>query len=166
MIDKLMQFVPEDRRDEALCAGAMAALLTGGKVTSLALLGKGLWGMEKSWRARHPEFHGGWAERWQLATDLYEATHQDSTNRALHMAGIPLIAGGAAGLLLSPRFSPPWFVAAGAFTGGWALNLVGHAKYEKKAPAFREDPLSFVAGPVWDLKQAASMLRGRKAQPA
>jgi uncharacterized membrane protein YGL010W len=41
----------------------------------------------------------------------------------------------------------------GAFGVGWALNLVGHAAYEKRAPAFSEDGLSFLAGPVWDLQQ-------------
>ena len=30
-------------------------------------------------------------------------------------------------------------LSAGAYVGGWALNLVGHSKYEKNEPAFAED---------------------------
>ena len=37
----------------------------------------------------------------------------------------------------------------GAFTVGWALNLLGH-KYLNKMRRLRKDPLSFLAGPVWD----------------
>jgi uncharacterized membrane protein YGL010W len=33
------------------------------------------------------------------------------------------------------------------------LNFIGHGKYEKNAPAFADDPLSFIAGPVWDFQQ-------------
>ena len=47
-----------------------------------------------------------------------------------------------------------------AFPAGWALNLVGHAAFEKRAPAFSDDGLSFVAGPVWDLQQ---LLQSRRA---
>ena len=36
----------------------------------------------------------------------------------------------------------------------WALNIIGHKAYEKKAPAFADDPLSFIAGPFWDAKNA------------
>ena len=38
---------------------------------------------------------------------------------------------------------------------------MGHAAFEKNAPAFKDDPLSFLAGPVWDLQQ---FIGKRKAQ--
>ena len=77
------------------------------------------------------------------------------------MAGIPLIVGGAAGLLAFKPYRPAWTVAAGTFAVGWGLNIVGHAAFEKNAPAFKDDPLSFLAGPVWDLQQ---FIGKRKAQ--
>ena len=46
-----------------------------------------------------------------------------------------------------------WGVSLAAFAIGWLLNIVGHAAYEKRAPAFSEDCLSFLAGPVWDLQR-------------
>ena len=64
-----------------------------------------------------------------------------------------MIAGGAVGLLLFSPYRPLWFISAGSFTAGWVLNFVGHGVYEKRAPAFADDPLSFFAGPVWDFKQ-------------
>jgi len=153
MLDKILHLVPAEKRDVALAAGGMAALLTGSKLTALALFGRGAWGLEQTWRKKHPEFQGGMRERWQAAATFYAASHKDPTNRVLHKVGIPLIVGGAVGLLAMPRWSPPWVLSAGAFAGGWALNIVGHAKYEKNAPAFADDPLAFLAGPAWDLQQ-------------
>jgi uncharacterized membrane protein YGL010W len=72
----------------------------------------------------------------------------------LHVVGIPLIVGGAVGLLAAPPvLGVLRFTSLAAFGVGWLLNLVGHAAFEKRAPAFSEDALSFVAGPVWDLRQ-------------
>ena len=42
------------------------------------------------------------------------------------------------------------------------MNIVGHAVFEKNRPAFADDPLSFLAGPVWDLGQVKGLVR-RKA---
>lgn len=166
MLQRIVNFVPAERRDEALAVVGGAALLTGQKLTALSMFGRGVYGLEKKWRAAHPEFKGGLPERWAAATSFYEQTHQDPTNRALHMAGIPLILGGTVGMLVAPRYSPPWVLSAGAFVGGWALNLVGHSKFEKNAPAFADDPLSFVAGPVWDVQQLAKVVRKRAMQQA
>lgn len=166
VLRKIIEYVPAEKRDQAFAAAGGAALLTGQKLTALALFGRGVYGLEKQWRAKHPEFTGDFNDRWRAATSFYEQTHQDPTNRALHMAGIPLILGGAIGLLAMPRYSPPWMLSAGAFVGGWALNLVGHSKYEKNAPAFADDPLSFVAGPVWDVQQAMKIVRKRVARQA
>ena len=160
----LSRLVPEDKQDVAMAAGGMALLLTGARLPALTLFARGAVGLEARWRERHPRFKGGLKERWDKAATFYEGTHQDPTNRVLHIVGIPLIVGGAAGLLvfrpLGPT-APLWFGSAGSFVGGWALNLVGHKFYEGNAPAFQDDPLSFVAGPIWDCQQVAKKLAGR-----
>jgi uncharacterized membrane protein YGL010W len=46
------------------------------------------------------------------------------------------------------------------------MNLVGHAVFEKNRPAFADDPLSFLAGPAWDLRQWAALAGSRKAPQA
>jgi hypothetical protein len=141
----------------ALSFAGMGALCAGFKKSALTLFGAGIKLLEKDWRARHPEFHGTGAERWQESLRFYRETHQNETNRTLHLIGIPLIVGGAAGLFSSKPFSPVtgplWVGSLGAFAAGWALNLVGHAAFEKRAPAFSDDGLSFVAGPVWDFQE-------------
>lgn len=147
----------------ALTVAGMGALCAGFKWGALSLFGAGLKVLEKDWRARHPEFHGDARERWQESLSFYRATHQNGTNRTLHLIGIPLILGGAAGLFASRPFSPItgglWAGSLGAFATGWALNIVGHAAFEKRAPAFSDDGLSFIAGPVWDLQE----MLGRRA---
>ena len=141
----------------ALAFGGMGALCAGFKVTALTLFGAGIKLLEKDWRARHPEFTGNTSDRWQASLAFYRDTHQNDTNRTLHLIGIPLILGGAVGLFASRPLSPVtgglWAVSFGAFATGWALNLVGHRVFEKRAPAFSDDGLSFIAGPVWDLQQ-------------
>lgn len=147
------------KRGVALTVGGMGALMTGSKVTALGLVAQGLRDIEAEWRVAHPDFVGGPRERWQAAIEFYEQTHRDPKNRMLHIVGIPIIVGGTTGLLVFPRYSPPWFVAAGAFGFGWALNILGHAVFEHNAPAFADDPLSFIAGPVWDLANLKNVLR-------
>ncbi len=136
-----------------LAVGGMAALLAGQKLAGLAMFAAGAAGIEKRWRKAHPEFQGGLKDRWKAAIDFYETQHKNDVNRKLHIVGIPMIVGGAVGLLASPSYTPPWLASAGLFAGGWALNIVGHAVYEKNKPAFSDDPLSFLAGPAWDLAQ-------------
>src|SRR3954466_2881307 len=141
----------------ALSVAGMGALCAGFKLSALSLFGAGIKLLEKDWRARHPEFAGDAAERWQASLSFYRETHQNGTNRTLHLIGIPLILGGAAGLFVSKPLSPArgalWATSLGAFAAGWALNLIGHAAFEKRAPAFSDDGLSFIAGPVWDLQE-------------
>jgi len=144
-----------EKRHVIAAGGGMVALLAGGKLSAMALFGYGLVGLERQWRARHPDFKGDFKDRWQEALRFYEETHQEPTNRKLHIIGIPFIVAGTVGLLAFPSYTPPWGLAAASFVGGWVLNFIGHGKYEKKAPAFADDPLSFIAGPVWDLQQAA-----------
>lgn len=149
----------------ALSVAGMGALCAGFKMSALSLFGAGMRLLEKDWRARHPEFSGNAGERWQASLGFYRETHQNGTNRTLHLVGIPLIVGGAAGLFASKPLSPVtgvlWASSLGAFATGWALNILGHAAFEKRAPAFSDDGLSFIAGPVWDLQEM--LKRGRQA---
>jgi hypothetical protein len=155
MLRQLIEKVPDTKsRNLLLTGGGMLALLAGRKAEAVAMLAKGVQGVEQQWREKHPDFNGNFMERWRLAEAFYAETHQNPTNRVLHVVGIPVIVAGTAGLLAFRPYRPLWFASAGAFAGGWALNFVGHAFYEKNAPAFADDPLAFVAGPVWDLRQA------------
>ncbi len=166
MLQTLKNLVPEDKRDVATAAGGMVALMLGRKATALALFASGARGLERTWREKHPDFKGGWKERWQHAITFYEETHQEPTNRLLHQIGIPMIVGGAVGLLAMPAYTPPWWASLGSWTVGWGLNFVGHGVYEKNAPAFQDDPLSFLAGPIWDLQQLRKKVTGAPAPAA
>jgi len=139
-------------RGLALAAGGMGALMVGCKTAALGMFGAGVVDLERQWRQDH-NFQGDFAERWQRALAFYDQTHRHPVNRGLHIAGIPLILGGAIGLILHRPLCPLWSLSAAAFGTGWILNLVGHAVFEKNRPAFADDPLSFVAGPVWDVRQ-------------
>lgn len=139
--------------DAAKMVGGMALVMFGRKAEGLALFGKGIYDLEKIYRENHPDLEPGFDKRWEKAVEFYEETHQDETNRTLHKWGIPLIVGGAVGLLAAKPYKTPWLISASLFGIGWAMNIVGHSKYEKKKPAFTDDPLSFVAGPVWDVQQ-------------
>ncbi len=144
----------------------MAGLAAGLKVTGVAVFAAGARLIERDWRRRHPEFCGGARERWAEALRFYRETHENRTNRVLHQVGIPLILGGVGGLFLSSptHRSKLWLASLGAFAAGWAANLVGHAVFERRAPAFSEDALSFVAGPVWDFEQMLKLVRGRRGE--
>lgn len=141
--------------------GGMATLLSGQKVAALTMFARGFGQLERAWRERNPEFQGDLRARIDAAIAFYESTHQNKVNRQLHLIGIPMVVGGAVGLIATPSFSPPWIASAGAFTAGWALNIVGHAAFEKNAPAFADDPLSFLVGPLWDARQMFA--RGKQA---
>ncbi len=142
----------------AKLVGGMALLLFGRKIEGLALFGKGIYDLEKVYRENHPDLEPGMEARWEKAVEFYDSTHQDETNRILHKVGIPFIVGGAIGLLAAKPYKGAWMASAAAFAGGWVLNILGHSVYEKKKPAFADDPLSFVAGPVWDAKQLINVI--------
>ena len=131
----------------------MGLVLAGRKKEGLLMFSDGFYRLEKNYREVNPELEPGLKARWREAVRFYDETHQEETNRTLHRWGIPVILLGAVGLLTTKPYRKPWWVAATAFALGWATNIVGHGKYEKNRPAFTEDPLSFIAGPVWDLKQ-------------
>ena len=143
--------------------GGMVALFAGRRVMGLSMFARGLSLLEQGWRKAHPEFQGTFAERWKIAEQFYDRTHQHKTNRTMHMVGIPFITLGALGLLTLKPYRPAWAAAAGSFAVGWGLNIAGHVFYEKNRPAFEEDPLSFFAGPAWDVAQ---LFKGKKAADA
>jgi hypothetical protein len=152
MLDKLISVIPgKKNRDLAMTAGGMVGVLTGNRVPGLAMFAKGLWGLEQEWRKANPDFSGDFTERWKVAREFYDATHQHPTNRKLHKVGIWMVLGGTAGLLIFPRYRPLWMVSASSFVSGWALNFIGHGVFEKNAPAFADDPLSFAAAIAWDV---------------
>lgn len=142
----------------------VGALMLGRRKTGISLFLTGIVGMETQWRDQHA-FEGTLAERWDRSIRFYEETHAHDTNRVLHMAGIPTIVLGTAGLLTTRVYSPLWFASNAAFIFGWGLNFVGHGFYEKNAPALQDDPLSFIAGPVWDIQQFRK-LRAEASQTA
>src|SRR5262249_58911781 len=141
------------KRDVAMMAGGMLSLLGGRKIVALGMFAKGALGLEKEWRRAHPEFEGGFAERWERAIDFYESTHQHPWNRKLHIAGIPVIVGGTVGLLLFRPYRPAWLASAGAFTFGSGLNFIGHSTIAENAPAVATEPLSVLLRPASDALQ-------------
>ncbi len=162
MFQRLVQLLPTpESRAVGMTTGGMLALMGGQKLLGVGMFLRGVGELERRWRDAHPEFDGTLQHRWYLSSRYYERTHTDPTNRLLHMVGTPMILGGTCGLLLSRPMRPLWFVAVGSFSLGWALNLVGHALFEKNAPAFADDPLSFLVGPVWDAQQLG-LLRGAR----
>lgn len=148
------------KEGEKWAIAGMATLLTGQKASALTMFARGVALLERSWRERNPQFEGGFKERVAESVRFYEETHRHPTNRKLHQIGIPMIVGGAAGLLLAPAFRPVWLASAGSFALGWGLNIVGHSGFEKNRPAFSADPLSFITGPLWDVKQAVENGKG------
>jgi uncharacterized membrane protein YGL010W len=58
-----------------------------------------------------------------------------------------------AGLVLLGR-ALPWTAGLALFLGGWALQFVGHALYEKRSPAFLKNLLHLLVGPAWLVERA------------
>ena len=70
MLDKVLSLLPNRKtRGVAMMAGGMLGLLTGAKLSSLLMFGKGAMALEDEWREAHPDFQGGMDERWQRAVD-------------------------------------------------------------------------------------------------
>jgi hypothetical protein len=154
------------KRNTIALLGGMGALMMGRKRAGLSMFARGVWGLEKGWRQNHPDFDGSLKQRWALSVAFYEKTHQDEKNRWLHMVGIPMIVGGAVGLLGTKAKGATWRASAWLFGVGWGLNFIGHGVFEKNAPAFADDPLSFLAGPAWDLIQWRKKAKAADASPA
>ena len=156
-------FTDESKRDLALTAGGMGALALGAGPFAALPFGLGIRGLEKQYRAKH-DFEGTFSERWARSIKFYDGTHQDAMNKACHLVGMPFIVAGSAGLLVSspvlPFTWPLYGASLASFAGGWTLNLAGHAVFEKNSPAFADDPLSFVAGPMWEIDLLRKKLTG------
>ena len=128
MLETLVNRLPKGRdRGIALTVGGMAALLAGSKGLAATMFAGGLSDLEQAWRAAHPGFHGDLKARWAEAVSFYEATHRDPTNRVLHVAGIPLILGGAVGA--PSRWYLDQFVQARHRSrfpwGTYLINMIG-----------------------------------------
>ena len=78
----------------------------------------------------------------------YAQSHTHPINRALHTAGIPLIA------VSLPLFAAAWFVPglwpvpASLFFAGWIFQFVGHG-FERKPPEFFKEPRFLFVGLRW-----------------
>ena len=84
--------------------------------------------------------------------DQYASEHQHIGTRVTHFVGIPMI---VASLPLLP-FNPPIGVAL--FVGGWVLQFIGHALFEKSKPSFFSDPFYLLIGPIWVAIEMAQLL--------
>ena len=73
----------------------------------------------------------------------YQQEHTKLGTKLTHMVGIPMIVASIPTAFVSPP------LAGGLFAGGWALQLVGHAVFEKNKPSFLGDPYYMLIGPVW-----------------
>jgi uncharacterized membrane protein YGL010W len=58
-----------------------------------------------------------------------------------------------AGLVALGR-SVPVLVGLGLFVGGWIVQFVGHAAFEKRSPAFLKNLLHLLVGPAWLVERA------------
>lgn len=54
--------------------------------------------------------------------------------------------------------SLPWTLGLALFAGGWALQFLGHAVYEKRSPAFSKNLLHLLVGPAWLVERAFGRL--------
>jgi uncharacterized membrane protein YGL010W len=56
----------------------------------------------------------------------------------------------------------PWVTGAavfvGAFVGGWILQFIGHAVFEKRRPAFTDNAFQLVIGPIYILAEIYFLL--------
>lgn len=68
----------------------------------------------------------------------------------LAIAGIVALLVWAAALVVS-HVTPTvvWLVAAGLFIVGWALQIVGHARFEHRKPALLDNPMHMLIGPMF-----------------
>jgi uncharacterized membrane protein YGL010W len=64
---------------------------------------------------------------------------------------------------LAARAVGDWRIAAAAFVIGWIFQGVGHARYEKKSPAFMRNVVHLLVGPLFLVNE---LLRIRPLAPA
>lgn len=63
------------------------------------------------------------------------------------------------GLLAALGRALPAPVGLGLFLVGWVLQLIGHAVYEKRSPAFLGNLIHLLVGPAWLVERAARRLQ-------
>jgi uncharacterized membrane protein YGL010W len=73
----------------------------------------------------------------------YKQEHTKLGTKLTHMVGIPMIVASIPTAVVNPP------LAGGLFVGGWALQFIGHAVFEKSKPSFFSDPYYLLVGPVW-----------------
>ena len=56
--------------------------------------------------------------------------------------------------LVSLGRAMPALVGVGLFFGGWIVQFVGHAAFEKRSPAFLKNLLHLLVGPAWLVERA------------
>lgn len=76
----------------------------------------------------------------------YKSKHKHPMNRLTHSIGIPMI------VISLPLFFLNWRWALALFIVGWILQFIGHA-FEGNQPAFFQNPLYLLIGPLWFLKR-------------
>lgn len=84
--------------------------------------------------------------------EQYASEHTQLGTKLTHFVGIPLIVGSLPTVFVNPP------LAAGMFTGGWALQFIGHAVFEKKKPSFFADPYYLLVGPLWVAIEAGQLV--------
>lgn len=82
----------------------------------------------------------------------YAEEHQHIGTRITHFIGIPMIVASLPTLPINPP------VGAALFVGGWALQFIGHAVFEKRQPSFFADPVYLAIGPIWVAIEMAQLL--------
>ena len=87
--------------------------------------------------------------------EYYRAKHRHPLNKLSHSIGIPLI------LLSLLSFFFSWRLALALFVAGWVFQFVGHA-IEGNRPAFFQNPLYLLVGPLWLVRRAAGVVRSER----
>ena len=82
----------------------------------------------------------------------YQKEHTKLGTKLTHMVGIPMIVASIPTAVVNPP------LAGGLFVGGWALQFIGHAVFEKQKPSFFSDPYYLLVGPVWVAAEYMQML--------
>jgi uncharacterized membrane protein YGL010W len=77
---------------------------------------------------------------------------------------LPMIAVSAAFDALA-RLGSPW-IGVAAFIVGWVFQGIGHARYEKKAPAFVRNVVHLLVGPIFLVNEALHLRPVPAAEPA
>lgn len=74
--------------------------------------------------------------------------------------GLVMLLASIAMALVAVRL-PLWLLMI-LFVAGWILQGIGHARYEKRAPAFTRNLVHFLVGPLWIASDAVAGIRTRR----